>query len=577
MIGLGHGTVFPTVLMGGSSKKKKKGGGSKKKNGERRNGGGGSGGKPSQGPQVKKHYVGRREVPPPPVPAMKEDDESAVSIDVSEGGTPKEPEAEQAENGTTGTPQSDADGDSLIDKEDGTARKASDANDKIETGADKTAATEEASDCKVEAMPSSNEEKGVDAPAAVEDEVDAAPESEPVDCNVASAIDNGDSDPENSSQTNGTMEPAHTSSPSDGVDAADPPGKAETVVVGNLDVDNHESSQGKKSSPTHANSAATSNDVTTEGPAAHATTETTRTSYSPTVSREEVDLDAPEMKEQTLPPLVRAFDGTSNDISPTSQDGLSFGLEDSTENEAFGFLTASLREALGKDADDISEGTLNSYIRWKPDVKRAAERIRVAKKFRKENSYIFDDKPLLLSHDPKMTLLLKTGMVLAPEELVAKDGSAVVILRAAKCDLFAHGCDEQDATRAILYVLQRMVVERNTLDPLKGVTIVLDLAGLLRKNVPSRKLAALLSKAGGCLPLRVRAIYVVAAPWWYPVGQRKLCSVKMRTRIQFLKDKTALFKFIERDRLLEEDGGIYNFDLQSWISSTMLAEVDQLL
>jgi hypothetical protein len=40
-----------------------------------------------------------------------------------------------------------------------------------------------------------------------------------------------------------------------------------------------------------------------------------------------------------------------------------------------------------------------------------------------------------------------------------------------------------------------------------------------------------------------------------------------------LKDKAALSDYIDKDRLLEEDGGIYSFDLQSWISTTLSAEV----
>jgi len=292
---------------------------------------------------------------------------------------------------------------------------------------------------------------------------------------------------------------------------------------------------------------------------------------------EEVDIDSDAMgMPKTAPaPLVRAYSETLNEVSQATDNSLSFAFKDSTESEAFVFLTASLREALGDDANDgVTDKMLSRYIRWKPDTRRAADRYLAYQTFRKENLYIFDgDKPLLLSQDPKLTFLIQNGFVVAPEELVAKDGSRVMIIRGAKCDVTAHVCNDQDASRAFFYILQRMM-ERETLDPLKGITIILDLECAKRKNIP-RRLANLLSKAAGCFPLRVRAIYVVSMPWWFPVaGNRRLFSAKMRSRIHFLKDKGALQEYIEKDRLLEEDGGIYNFDLQSWISSTFLHEVE---
>ena len=294
---------------------------------------------------------------------------------------------------------------------------------------------------------------------------------------------------------------------------------------------------------------------------------------------EEVDLDAPPDPQEegeeacSSPPLVRAFNGTPNGISPATHNSLSFTFQDATEREAFAFLTASMREKLGEGAANIPDETLSRYIRWKPDVKRAADRYCAYQTFRKDNPYIFDEKPLQLSQDPKLLYLIQNGMVIAPEELVAKDGSSVMIVRGAKCDVAAHKCDDQTASRAIFYVLQS-ILERRTFDPLKGITVVLDLTGVSRRNVP-KKLANFLSKAKDCFPLRIRAIYVVAMPWWFPSNSTtKLFSTTMRSRIHFLKSTVALSEYIEKDRLLVEDGGIYHFDLQEWISATVLREVE---
>jgi len=236
---------------------------------------------------------------------------------------------------------------------------------------------------------------------------------------------------------------------------------------------------------------------------------------------EEVDLDSSLTPSATTTiepaaPLVKAYNGGLSGISPSTESSLSFTFADSNESEAFVFLTSSLREILGDDAKGVSDNTLSRYIRYKPDVQRAADRFRARRSFRKENTYVYDDKPLLLSQDPKLTHLIQNGFVVAPEELVAKDQSHVMIIRGAKCDVGTapHFCDSHDASRAIFYILQRMM-ERNTLDPLKGITIILDLSGYTRKNLPGQ-LAKLLSKAVGCFPLRIQSILVVSMPWWYP-------------------------------------------------------------
>jgi hypothetical protein len=241
----------------------------------------------------------------------------------------------------------------------------------------------------------------------------------------------------------------------------------------------------------------------------------------------------------------------------------------SKENEAFGFLVAALRAELGDDARNVSDDTLCQYLCWKPDIKRARDRFIAHQKFFKDN---FGQTTLLLSVNPKVCFLLRSGMVLAPEELITKNGSAVMIIRASKCDLSRHGCKDTDAGCAIFFAIQQLL-ERKSHDVLTGgVAIILDLVGCVRKNV-SAKIVKLLSDAAGCFPIRIRAIYVVAMPWWFPSGHKRFFSPKLRERIHFLKDKSALSEYIDEDRLLEDDGGIFCFDLQTWISSTLSAEV----
>jgi hypothetical protein len=276
-------------------------------------------------------------------------------------------------------------------------------------------------------------------------------------------------------------------------------------------------------------------------------------------SLQELSLDSSDVR-TTAVPRIRAFNGIHNGIP------ISF-----SESEAFVFLTESLRETLGDDARDVTNETLSRYMRWKPDVERAADRWRANQAFRKENSYIFDDgkKPLLLSQDPKLSFLLQNGMILVSEEVFAKDGSGIILIKGAKCDITVHNCTDQDASRACFYIIQQMLM-KNTFDPLKGITIILDLEGATRNNIP-KSLPCLLSKAGGCFPVRIQAVYVLSMPWWFPGGRYKfMFSTKVQSRVHFVKNKTALYEYIAKDRLQE----IYSFDMKAFISSALLREVE---
>lgn len=280
------------------------------------------------------------------------------------------------------------------------------------------------------------------------------------------------------------------------------------------------------------------------------------------LSLQEVSLHSSDIQ-KPVAPLIRAFNGIHN--------GIPLSFMDTNESEAFIFLTESLRETLGDDARGVTNETLSRYMRWKPDVERAADRWRANQAFRKENSYIFDDgkKPLLLSQDPKLTFLLQNGMIVVSEEVFAKDGSGILLIKGAKCDITAHNCTDQDSSRACFYIIQQMLA-KNTFDPLTGITIILDLEGATRNNIP-KSLPSLLSKAVSCFPVRIQTIYVVSSPWWFPGGRYKfMFSTKLQSRVHFIKHKTALYEFIDKDSLQD----VYSLDMKSFISSALMREVE---
>lgn len=307
-----------------------------------------------------------------------------------------------------------------------------------------------------------------------------------------------------------------------------------------------------------------------------------------TLTEEEAEPASSAEDNETINSLVALEETRANGIESTGDDSIKRKssvemeevdlVEDETfsstvnpaANDAFRFLITALREKLGNDATNVTDATLRQYICWKPDVGRATDRFRAHDKYLRDN---FNEKTLLLSVNPKVCYLLRNGMALAPEELIDKDGSAVMVIRAAKCDLSSpHNCTDADAGRAIFFTIQQML-ERKSLDALiGGIVIILDFVGVVRRNI-STKVIKMLGDAAGCFPIRIKSIYVVAMPWWFPSGNKRLFAPKLRERIHLLKDKAALSEYIDEDRLLEEDGGIYNFDLQAWISTTLSAEV----
>jgi len=284
-----------------------------------------------------------------------------------------------------------------------------------------------------------------------------------------------------------------------------------------------------------------------------------KTSFGSQFSRDlsDVDLDSESGKE-----AARRF--SSND------DILPLNCDPSTDIEAFRFLVGALRKELGDDANGFSDRELSQFTRWKPDVKAASGRFREYLKFRRENAYLYE-KPMLVSENPHLAITLRTGFVLAPEDLIAVDGSCVMIIRAAKCDPSQPECGDKEVSKAIFFTLHS-IMGRKSLDPVKGLTIILDLGGVTRKNI-NKRIPSMLSKAGGCLPIRIRSIIVVSQPWWFP-NHQKLLRQKIRSRVKHLKQKRALEDYIDRDKILIEDGGNASFDLKSALSNIILQEVD---
>ena len=98
----------------------------------------------------------------------------------------------------------------------------------------------------------------------------------------------------------------------------------------------------------------------------------------------------------------------------------------------------------------ISPQTCNilSFFPQKPSVERASDRFRAHSKWRAENSFAFDDpdKPLQASKDDELKRILEGDVVISPEDMFNKKGSAVICGRLRNNDM-SDGRTVEDVVR----------------------------------------------------------------------------------------------------------------------------------
>ena len=105
-----------------------------------------------------------------------------------------------------------------------------------------------------------------------------------------------------------------------------------------------------------------------------------------------------------------------------------------TPEELLPALKAELGDALPAS---VSDDNLLKFLRWKPCVQRASERFRAHRKWRAETPFVFDnpDKPLMASEDAELKRILESDVIIAPEDMVSKSGSAVLCGRLRNNDM----------------------------------------------------------------------------------------------------------------------------------------------
>lgn len=234
-------------------------------------------------------------------------------------------------------------------------------------------------------------------------------------------------------------------------------------------------------------------------------------------------------------------------------------------------LLPALKAELGDAAASVSDANLLKFLRWKPNVERASDRFRAHARWRAENPFAFDDpdRPLLASGDAELRRVLESGVIISPDDMVNKAGSAVLCGRLRNNDM-TDGRTVEDVVRMILYTLDRALERPHAQE--HGVALFYDMRGVTSRNVHVGIPKLLVPAIVGNFPIRIESAYILDAPFVFK-GLFRLVSLmmpaKLRKRFHFVNDIEEVYKVIDRDTLLEEHGGKRVHDSSAWVSEQM--------
>ena len=236
-----------------------------------------------------------------------------------------------------------------------------------------------------------------------------------------------------------------------------------------------------------------------------------------------------------------------------------------------------LRDKLGHSTDGVSDASLLKFLLWKPSVDRAASRFNDHVKWREEVPWAFDSTPLKASKDDDLRRVLESQVLVAPEGIVAKDGSTVMYGRLRNNDM-SDGRSVEDVVRMILYTMDRALEREST--QLHGVTLFHDMKDVTRANIHVSIPKIMFHAIIGHFPIRITAVYVLNAPLFVRALFKVISLTfpsKLRSRMHFVSDMTDVLKAIDQDSLLPEHGGKIEHDQKEWVEKQIEREMDGTL
>jgi hypothetical protein len=240
-------------------------------------------------------------------------------------------------------------------------------------------------------------------------------------------------------------------------------------------------------------------------------------------------------------------------------------------------LLPSLKEELGKtnECDGVDDEYLLMFLRWKPSVKRAADRYRGFLRWKQSNPGLFDDT-LRISRDPELERLLQTEVVVGPPTLLTKQGGPLLIARLRNNDM-TDGRTARATCRMLFYTVDRTLERHET--QVHGVTLLHDLRGFNpTRNMRMEVLTTVFRSLFGHFPLRIKGIYLWQAPpafhAMFGIMSNLIMPKKVRGRVHFIDDLSQADTIFDKESLLVELGGQLDWSAKDWVDDNKQREVD---
>jgi len=263
--------------------------------------------------------------------------------------------------------------------------------------------------------------------------------------------------------------------------------------------------------------------------------------------------------------------------------------KDETTSSLSSQLLPLLREELASELDAVAVMTdeqLVPFLRWKPNVARAAQRVRAFLSWKRDNPHLFDET-LRLSQDDPLCRVLASRFIVAPPELKTKPndpndkgGSPVLIGRLRNNDL-RDGRTVDDVCRALFYTLDRLLETPASSE--QGIVILHDLRGFSpSKNADLGIPKTLFGALFGHFPVRIKAIYLLNAPFFFhaffQMVSTLLFPAKVKARCKFIKSLKEIEDVVDIDLLPRDVGGNADeFDVEAWMEEQKQRELNGTL
>jgi hypothetical protein len=238
-------------------------------------------------------------------------------------------------------------------------------------------------------------------------------------------------------------------------------------------------------------------------------------------------------------------------------------------------LLPALKDHLKADCNGVDDEYLLMFLRWKPNVARAAGRYRSFLTWKRDNPGLFDDS-LRISKDPELERLLQTEVIVEIPGLVTKEGGPLLIGRLRNNDM-TDGRTHRETCRMLFYTIDRVLMRQES--QVYGVTVLHD----LRASIGRRTLVSQ-------LPRRCFAAYWATFPFeskpfifgtrhgfslhCFPSSATWLYQRRYENECIFIDDLKEIEHVTDPQSLLVELGGKLEWSAKDWVNDNKQKEIE---